>query len=81
MAQTLTAEDLTAVADAVLDETIEGTITLRQAMRLALAVLTGKATGGGTTTITFRDTTDGVNRVVATVDADGNRSAVTRDVS
>jgi hypothetical protein len=69
-----------AIADAVHDEVVEGTITLRQAMRLMLAVLTAKASGGGTTSITFRDIGDTKDRIIATVDADGNRTAIgTRD--
>lgn len=66
--------------DEIHDEVVEGTITLRQAMRLMLAVLTGKSSGGGTTTIVFRDIGDTKNRISATVDSDGNRTAVgTRD--
>lgn len=70
------------VAATVHDEVIEGSITLRQAIRLFLAVLTGKASGGGTSTITFRDTEDSKDRVIVTVDTSGNRTAVgTRDGS
>ena len=72
-AMTLTA----AAVDAILDETVEGTYTLRQMLRLALAALAAKCSGGGTTTITFRDLNDSKNRIVATVDANGNRTAVT----
>jgi hypothetical protein len=60
---------------------IETNRTMRQALRLMLSALAGKASGLGTTTATFRDTNDGVNRIVATVDADGNRSVVTLDAS
>lgn len=65
--------------DEILDEVIEGTITLRQAIRIILARLVNKASGGGTTTLTFRDVADSKPRVTMTVDADGNRSAVTLD--
>jgi hypothetical protein len=65
------------IADNISGSIVEGAITLKQALRLLLAVTTGKVTGGGTTTITFRDTADGTNRVVATVDSNGNRSAIT----
>lgn len=64
------------IADAVLDEVVEGTYTLRQYMRLMTAALCSKVSGGGTVTVTFRDTGDTVNRIVATVDANGNRTAV-----
>jgi hypothetical protein len=69
------------IADAVLDEVFEGAVTLRQALRLLYSVLGNKSAGGGTTTVTFRDIADTKNRVSATVDADGNRTAVTLDVT
>ncbi len=71
------------IADAVLDRSngIETGFTLRQALRLVLAAAAGKISGAGTTTVTIRDVTDSKNRVVATVDANGNRSAVTKDVT
>lgn len=60
---------------------VEGTITIQQAFRLMLAVLAGKSTGGGTVNVAFRDVADTKNRIDATVDANGNRTAVTRDGS
>jgi len=52
------------------------------AMKLLLAALTGKSSGGGTSTLVFRDINDSKNRISATVDADGNRTAVgTRDAT
>jgi len=82
-ANVLTASALKADAvDEIHDEVIEGAITHRQMMRLILAVLTGKSSGGGTTTLTFRDIGDTKDRLVVTVDSNGNRSAVgTRDGS
>lgn len=65
------------IADAVLDEDYEGTTTLRQFLRLVAGVLFGKLSGAATTTITIRNEADDGDRVVATVDSDGNRSAVT----
>jgi uncharacterized protein (DUF1786 family) len=44
-----------------------------------LAALAGKASGGGTVTVKFRDHADAKDRITATVDASGNRSAVTLD--
>lgn len=67
--------------DAILDEVVEGSMTLRQALRIYLSALAGKSSGGGTSTITFRDLADSKNRISATVDADGNRTAVTLDGS
>jgi hypothetical protein len=68
--------------DSVLDRAagVETNYTLRQAMRLLLAVCAGKVSGAGGATITFRDVNDTKNRVVASVSA-GNRTAVTTDVT
>jgi hypothetical protein len=70
-------------ADALLDRAagVETGRTIRQAMRLMLAVLCGKVSGAATATNTFRDTNDSKDRVVSTVDADGNRTGVTLDAS
>lgn len=66
--------------DDIHDEVIESTITLRQAIRLFLSVLTGISGGGGSATLTFRDIANTKNRISATVDSNGNRTAVgTRD--
>lgn len=67
----------TAGVDAILDDTVEGSLTMRQMVKIMASALAGKAAGGGTTTITFTGL-DGVTaRITATVDANGNRSAVT----
>lgn len=68
-------------ADAILDRAngVETSWTLRQALRVILASLAGKLSGAATTTATIRDVGDAKNRIVATVDADGNRTAVTYD--
>ena len=67
--------------DSIIDEVIEGSTTMRQVLRLLHAFIGGKASGGGTTTVTFRDPADGTDRIVMTVDDDGNRSAVVLDAS
>ena len=66
------------VADAWLDRAgaVDG-YTPRQILRMCSAVLLGKASGLDTTTAVYRDAADVKDRVTATVDADGNRSAVT----
>jgi hypothetical protein len=57
-------------------------ISLAGAIKVILAVLAGKSSGGGTATIVFRDVADAKDRISATVDANGNRTAVgTRDAS
>ena len=68
-------------ATAVLDEIIEAAISLRQAMRLSLAAMGGKASGLDTTTAIYRNTADTKDRITATVDANGNRTAVTLDLT
>lgn len=65
--------------DEILDEVIEGTTTVRHALKLMMSFVASKVSGGGTATITFRDIGDTKNRIVMTVDADGNRSAVVLD--
>ncbi len=68
-------------ATAVMASTIEGTFDLTESARLWNAALAGKASGLAGTAATFRDLADTKDRIVATVDADGNRTAVTRDVT
>ncbi len=78
-----TAPTANAIADALLDRAdgIETGFTVRQAMRLILAAEAGKVSGAGGTSVTIRDVNDSKNRIVATVDTNGNRTAVTKDVS
>lgn len=59
---------------------MEGSYTFMQLVRGAVAVLLGKSTGLGTASAAYRNTSDNMNVVAATVDADGNRSAVTLDL-
>lgn len=67
--------------DSIHDDVVVGSTTWRQAVRLFLAGLAGKSSGHGTATVVYRDVDDTKNVITATVDASGNRSAVTRDVS
>jgi hypothetical protein len=60
---------------------LEGTFTAADLLRIASAVLAGKVNGAGTNTETFRSIDDARDAVVATVDQDGNRTAVTLDPS
>ena len=75
-AAALKADAVTEIADAILDEVVVGSYTLRQLLKVMAAALAGKATGGGTTTVTFRGVDDASDVIVATVDANGNRSEV-----
>jgi hypothetical protein len=68
-------------ADNVWDEAVEGSTTAREMMRLYASALSGKSSGLETTTAVYRDLADSKNRISATVDTDGNRSAVTRDLT
>lgn len=60
--------------------TIDG-LTFAQGWTLIMSVLLGKASGLDTTTAIYRAANDSKDRVTATVDANGNRSAVTLDAS
>lgn len=62
----------------VIDEVIEGTTTLRQLMRGFAAVMLGKSANSGAD---FRDLADSKTRVDSTLDANGNRTAVTLDLT
>jgi len=74
--------DNDAIADAVLDELVEGAVSLRQAMRLFLSVFTGKTTGGGTTQIRYYNLDGTKVRLDVNVDSRGNRTKInTRDGS
>ena len=83
-AKTLTVAERTSIADAHLDraDAIETGLTPRQAHRLEVAAAAGKLAGAATTTVTVRNAiADSKNRITATVDADGNRTAVSTDVT
>lgn len=56
---------------------IETSLTLRQAMRLLVAASAGKLSGAGGVSIQIRNYNDTLNRISATVDANGNRTAIT----
>jgi hypothetical protein len=67
--------------DSILDDPVEGSYTMRQLLRLMASALLGKASGGGTATITFRDLGDSKDRITATVTSNGNRTTVVLDAS
>lgn len=81
-AMTLTGGERTAVATALMDlaAAVEG-FTPRQILRLFAATLVGKADGLAGVTVHYRDVADTKNRITATVDASGNRTAVTLDAT
>ena len=69
--------DTAAMDTTIMGATVEGTYSVQEVLRIMVGVLAGKLSGGGTTTLTFRDLSDSLDRVVATVDSSGNRSAIT----
>ncbi len=76
---TLTSAERNSTATALLDLTdgVETGVTLRDAIRYIGATDVAVASGGGTTTNTFRAMGNaGTTRVVSTVDTLGNRSAI-----
>lgn len=77
----LTAGERTSIADAMFDEAngIETSWPMRKVMRILFAALGGKASGMGTATGVFRAGDDSKDRITATIDASGNRTAVTLD--
>jgi len=73
------AENATALLDAT--NGVETGLTPREALRLTTAALAGKISGAETTTVVIRNTADTKDRITATVDADGNRTAITTDLT
>lgn len=71
--------DVAAVPASVWAQPVETGLNATATMRLMSAVLLGKVSGAGTGTETFRDVNDTKNRVVSSVDAQGNRTSVVRD--
>jgi len=67
-------------AIALLGETVIGSYTVQDILKILAAKMVGKATGGGTATITYRGVDDTSDVIIETVDSNGNRSAVTLTV-
>lgn len=64
------------------DQNVETGLSVRNALRLLAAALAGELSGAAGTTITIRNAVaDDKDRIVATVDSNGNRSAITYDIS
>lgn len=70
-----------AIATAVWSFVVEGALTAKDFMRLIYAGVLNKLSGANTNTVRIRDLADSKDRVVATVDEHGNRTAVTVDPS
>lgn len=74
------AENATAAATAVAAIVIETGYDLADVLKLVGAATAGKLSGAATTTNTIRSLDDSADRITATVDSDGNRTAVTHNV-
>lgn len=70
-----------AAIDAILDEVVDGGYTVRQLMRGFAAALMAKLSGADINLPVFRDLADTKDRISATTDAAGNRTAVTLDLT
>lgn len=71
-------------ATALLDlaDAIEVGLTVRNSLRLQSAALAGKLAGAGGTSVTIRNAiADSKDRITATVDSSGNRTAITTDLT
>lgn len=70
------------VVDELMAEVMETGLTFKGVLRLLAASMAGKVSGASGTTVTFRNAVaDSKDRIVATVDSDGNRTAITYDVT
>jgi hypothetical protein len=79
-ATTLTPQDITNIVDALFAKVIENGETFEQQLKLIRAEAAGKVAVSGNT-VSFRDAADSKDRIVATVDEQGQRTAITTDVS
>lgn len=68
-------------ASSTWDTVIDGTYTAKSLLRLMSSALLGKVSGAGSNAPVFRDLSDTKNRISATTDSSGNRTAVTLDGS
>lgn len=66
-------------AAAFLAATVEAGMTFEEMFRVQHSALVGKVSGAGTATESFRNIADTKNRIVYTVDANGNRTGVVQD--
>jgi len=79
-ATTLTTQDITNIVDALFAKVVENGETFEQQLKLIRAEAAGKVAVSGNT-VTFRDAADSTDRITATVDSNGQRTAIVTDVS
>lgn len=80
----ISSTEIDEIVDGLLDKTnaVEAGLTMRNALRLMVAALAGKLSGASTTTVTIRNAVaDSKDRITATVDSSGNRTAITTDLT
>lgn len=65
----------------ILGMAYEGSEDFQDFLRLVRAVLVGKTSGAGTGTENFRDEGDTKNRVVSTIDVNGDRTTITTNTT
>lgn len=70
-----------AIPASILAATVETGATVAESLRLHNSVLGGKVSGAGTGVETFRDLADSKDRLISTVDTQGNRSAEVADLT
>ena len=63
----------------VLDETLETGVTVKTGLRRILAAVAGRSSGSPSGPVKFRNAGDTRDRVAATVDSSGNRTAIAFD--
>lgn len=73
--------DPATIASAVLASAIETGYDLKSAMRLVLSAMAGKVSGAQSSSIHFRNVTDTKDRIIATVDGNGNRTVMVHDTA
>lgn len=80
-AAALATDAVTEIAAGVLGAAVEGTTTVVKSLRLHNSALGGKSTGNDTGSPIYRNLADTKDVITATTDANGNRSAVTTDLT
>lgn len=74
-------QSLYGIVSVIFANVIEGAVTFLQACRLWNSAMGGKASGLAGTNALYRDLGDTKNRIDATVDANGNRTVVTLNLT
>jgi len=76
----LTEQDIQRIVDSIFSRVIENGETFEEAIRLIRAEAAGKLAVAGNT-VTIRDAADSKDRITATVDSNGQRTAIITDAT